>query len=150
MLASLIPWFLTLAAWAGALFFHFVKMHAFLESLLFFTVIFNGGIQGLWAAVGHLCFPVATAAKIGWQSNGFQTEIGGTNLALGITSVLCFWNHSWLLPVALIISIYYASCVYIHIKEKVVDKNNAPCNSGPMLYNTILVVMTLWAAILLA
>jgi hypothetical protein len=121
--------------------------NTFWQSYLQAVVFFMGGIQGFWAGIAHLFFPVATARQIGWVSNGFQTEMGATNIALGVTGVLSWYNPSWLIPVALTIAIIFAGCAYIHIKDLLVNKNKAPCNSGPMMYVTILVSITLFIAI---
>jgi hypothetical protein len=142
MLTAFFPWGLYLAAWICTLIM--VKQGAPLPStLLFYIVIFNGGIQGIWAAVGHLIFPAKTAQKIGWQSNGFQVEIGFANLSIGITGVLTYFFPIWAKPLAVFIIIYYGGCAYNHIKERIMFKNKAPCNSGPMLYSTIATVITL-------
>ena len=139
MLASFFPWVLTLCALISTVYY----AGHFWEDFLKFTILFNGGIQGLWAAVGHLFFPQHVAKAIGWKSSGFQTEIGATNLAIGVTSLLSFLHLEWLTPVALIMAIFYAGCVYVHIKERLFKENNSPLNSGPMLYNTIFVMFVL-------
>jgi hypothetical protein len=116
----------------------------FWQSYMQAVVFFMGGLQGFWAAIAHLFFPIPTAKQIGWVSNGFQTEMGATNLALGAAGVLSWFNPQWLVPVALIIAIIFAGCAYVHLKDLFVNKNTAPCNSGPMLYTTILVCITLF------
>lgn len=120
--------------------------HPFWISYLRSIVFFNVGIQGIWAAIGHLFFPARAAHAIGWQPCGFQTEIGATNLAIGVTGILSMFFFSWVVPIALVAAILYAGCIYIHIYDRIVNKNNAPCNSGPMLYNTIIVVISIIAA----
>lgn len=125
------------------------KGEPFWTSYLQAVVFFMGGIQGIWAAIAHLFFPVATAKQIGWVSNGFQTEMGATNLALGVTGLLSWCNPHWLTPVALTIAIIFAGCAYIHIKDLLVNRNTAPCNSGPMLYTTILVSISIFFSLLI-
>lgn len=116
----------------------------FLRSLVFFMY----GIQGLWAAVGHLCFPVQTASKIGWQSCQFQTEIGFANLAYGIIGVASFFFfHCWAEAVALMGVIFYTGAVYTHIKDVCERKNSASLNSGPMLYSTIVTVLSVFISL---
>lgn len=146
MLMSLIPWFLYLLAWGCALTIGHDSAPLNMV-LLHYVVIFNGGVQGLWAALGHLGFPEKTAAKIGWQSNGFQVEIGFANLGIGITGLMVILAPAWAKPIGLFISIYYAGCAYNHIKERLYMHNNAPCNSGPMLYSTIATVITILACL---
>ncbi len=142
MLMSLFPWLLYILAWVFAL-LEMQSAALLWPMLLFYVVIFNGGIQGLWGAIGHLAFPKKTAKKIGWTSNGFQTEIGFTNLAIGVTGILTFLFPFWAIPLGLFIAIYYSGCAYNHIRDRIVNKNAAPCNSGPMLYSTIVTVITI-------
>lgn len=142
MLTAFFPWFLYVLAWICSV-ASIKHGMPFTDALVYFIIIFNGGIQGLWAATGHLFFPAQTAQKIGWQSNGFQVEIGFANLAIGVTGILTYFFQSWSQPLATFIIIYYSGCAYNHIKERVLYKNNAPCNSGPMLYSTIATVVTL-------
>lgn len=142
--ATYFPWIL----YALALILTFYLMShgvTFLRSYLRSVVLFNGGIQGLWAAAGHLARPEQTAKKIGWPSSGFQTEIGGANLAIGITGVLSFFIPTWSMATALIIAIFYGVCAYAHLKD---SRNTAPCNKGPMLYNTVVVSATLFLAVI--
>lgn len=145
MLASFFPWVLTVCAFISTLYY----AGHFWEDFLKFTILFNGGVQGLWAAVGHLLFPQRVAKAIGWKSSGFQTEIGATNLAIGTTSILSFLHPEWLTPVALIIAIFYAGCVYVHIKERLFKENDSPLNSGPILYNIIFVMIIMTVGLIL-
>lgn len=146
MLASIFPWILYLLAWVCTL-MAVENAEPFWPTLLLYTVIFNGGIQGLWSALGHLCFPKETAKKIGWSSNAFQSEVGATDLALGIAGSLCFVYRSWSIPVGLILGIFYLGCVGVHIRDRYKNKNTAPCNSGPMLYNTLVVAITIFLSL---
>lgn len=146
LLGTYLPWLLYILALITTYYFTSKGM-AFWQSYLQAVVFFCGGIQGLWAAIAHLFFPVQTAKQIGWVSNGFQIEMGASNLAMGITGVLSWCNSSWLIPVGLTVAIIFAGCAFIHIKDRIVNKNVAPCNSGPMLYATILVSLTLFIAV---
>lgn len=142
MLLSFFPFVLYIAAWVCTLIA--VQPDASLSAtLLYYVVIFNGGIQGIWASIGHLAFPEKTAQKIGWKSNGFQVEIGFANLGIGITGLLTYFFPYWSLAISLFMAIYYGGCAYNHIKERVVYGNSAPCNSGPMLYSTIATSLTI-------
>lgn len=148
MLLSLFPWLLYISAWVLSL---IAKLdgNLFIPSLLHYVVILNGGIQGLWAAIGHLAFPQKTAKKIGWQTNGFQTEIGFVNLAIGITGVLVLVFPTWVNALGTVIAIFYSGCAYNHIRERILYHNNAPCNSGPMLYSTIATSVTIAMCLIL-
>lgn len=117
----------------------------FLRSIVFFMY----GVQGLWAAVGHLLFPAQTALKIGWQPCQFQTEIGFANLAYGILGIISFFYfHCWIEAIALMGVIFYTGAVYTHIKDMHEHNNSASLNSGPMLYSTIVTVMSVVIATL--
>lgn len=141
-IASLFPWVLYAIACICTI-YHTRNGSPFWLSYLQAVVFFNAGIQGLWASIGHLFFPHQTAKAIGWKSSGFQTEVGSMNLGFGLTGVLSYFFPMWAIPVALIVAIFYAGCAYVHIKERIQVHNDAPCNSGPMLYNTIWVSLTL-------
>lgn len=142
MLMSFFPWVLYVVAWIFSLFAvqHGAPLAA---ALLYYVVIFCCGVQGLWASIGHLAFPEKTAQKIGWQSNGFQVEIGFANLGIGLTGVLTYLFPAWAPALAFFTVIFYGGCAYNHIKERLVYKNKSPLNSGPMLYSTIVIVITL-------
>jgi hypothetical protein len=147
-LGTYFPWILYGLALLTTFFLMMEEDKSFWQSYLQAVVFFMGGVQGFWAGISHLLFPVAAAQQIGWTSNGFQTEMGATNMALGVTGVLSWFHPHWLVPVALTIIIIFAGCAYVHIRELTVKKNKAPCNSGPMLYCTILVCSSLLMALL--
>ncbi len=107
MLLSFFPWILYLIAWGFSL---YAMQHGapLWLALMHYVVIFNGGFQGLWGALGHLAFPKQTAQKIGWQSNGFQAEIGFTNLGIGVTGLCTYFFPVCTAGIALFIIIFYA------------------------------------------
>jgi hypothetical protein len=145
--ATITPWIFYALAWLLT-FYLMYKGASFWNSYLRSVVLFNGGFQGIWTSIGHLMLPKEAANNIGWKPSAFQTEIGAANLAIGITSVVSYLMPTWLAPVALIIAIFYAGCVYVHVKDRLLNNNKAPCNSGPMLYNTILVSASLFIALI--
>lgn len=147
MLASIFPLLLFFIACLFTFDSVYLKGEYLWDQLLYNMVFFSVGIQGLWAAIGHLFFPEQAAKHIGWKSSGFQTEIGFVNLSLGIVGVMTYWNFSWILPVGLIAAIFYTGCAYIHIKERIQKSNKAPCNSGPMLYSTIMIAACLYTSV---
>lgn len=148
MFTNIFPWILYLLAWGCTL--TAVQNGApLLEYLLLFVVFFNGGIQGLWSAVGHLGFPKQTARKIGWKPSEFQTEIGFANLAIGLVGVSTIFYAYWAVPVGLILVFFFIGCAYTHVKDHMVHKNKAPLNWGPMLVNTFTVIVTIMACIIL-
>ena len=144
-LCSWFPWLL----WAVALILSFVWMgqgRSFWKSYLTWVVLFNGGIQGLWGALGNLVYPSRTAKKCGVQPCVFQTVVGAADLSLGIMGILSFFYASWLLPVALVIAIFYAGRVFAHVKESRTSRTASGCCCGPMVWNTAAVSLTLFLA----
>ncbi|MCB1113799.1 MAG: hypothetical protein KDK62_03500 [Chlamydiia bacterium] len=119
----------------------------FWKAYLSSGAFFMGGVQGVWAAFAHLLNPEKTARGIGWEKSPFQTEMGFTNLAIGITGLLSFFYPSWSVAVALIVAILFAGCAFVHIKDLIENKNTAPFNAGPMLLSTIITALTLFIAL---
>lgn len=150
MIATFVPWFFYICALVTTAYLKHFEHYSLGHALLLSVIFFNGGIQSLWSSLGHLLSPEKTAQAIGWKSSGFQTEVGFTNLAIGVASVLCIWHYFWLIPVALIRTIFLLGCVYTHIKDRIVNKNQAPCNSGPMLYCSIIIALTLIIGMILS
>ena len=60
--------------------------HQFLDWILLLPI----GVTGLWAALGHLVFPVRVASYIGWQPSPFQFEVGMADLAIGVVACIAF------------------------------------------------------------
>jgi hypothetical protein len=54
-----------------------------LDRLLRYAFVFPVGLMGLWAALGHIAFPLRAAQAIGWQTSPFQFEVGVANLGIG-------------------------------------------------------------------
>lgn len=138
-------WIMLGLAFIGSYFFASMDMHIFLSKLFSNILFFMAGIVGLWAAMGHLLAPERTAESIGWKSSPFQTEMGFTNLSLGVAGLIAPWQSlSYQLCLTLILSILWYGCAYVHIKDRFKSKNCATHNSGPMLYTTILTPLLLW------
>ena len=144
--ATFIPWLFYVTALVSTL-CKVTNGSLFWPSYLSSLVLYVGGIQGIWAAIGHLIFPIRTAAKIGWQPCGFQTEVGATNLAIGITSICSFFYITWITPIALTLAVFYTGCIYAHIYDHIKNKNSAALNTGPMLYSTMITVISLFTAL---
>lgn len=137
------PWIFYALSLAGTAYFMSIG-DSFWEAYIRALVFFNGGIQCLWAAIGHLIFPVQTAQKIGWQPNGFQTEIGFVNVAFSVTGILSLFNLMFLGPLALMLAIFYSGCIYAHIRDRMRTgrKPSLGC------YNLILVVVSIVSALI--
>jgi hypothetical protein len=84
----------------------------------------------------HTVFAKSTAKNIGWETNGFQYEIGFSAYAMGVGSILAAsrgWD-TWLVMTA-VMSIFLLLCTVQHIMKMVQDKNFKPGNSLILLYD---------------
>ena len=90
----------------------------------------------LSSAVMHSVFAKRTAAMIGWQTNGFQYEIGFASLGLGVAGILAGATvpAAWL-PVAAAGAIFLVLAGANHIREMVKDKNLSAGNTTILLYD---------------
>lgn len=148
MLGNYFPWILYTLALLTTFYLTLLEK-PFLESYLQAVVFFMGGVQGFWAGAAHLFFENATAKQIGWISNGFQTEMGFTNIALG-TAGLISWHHpGWLAPVGLILAIIFSGCAFLHIKDRIIHRKSISNDNDPILYSTILTSASLFTALLM-
>lgn len=89
-----------------------------------FTVICFGGL-GIWGFIGHVFVADILATNIGWPTgNPFQTEIGITNLAVGITAILAiFIRENYWIASTVVNSIFLLGAATLHLQE-MIEKNN--------------------------
>ncbi|HEY7063009.1 MAG TPA: DUF6790 family protein [Chloroflexota bacterium] len=109
------------------------------EVVLLWVLVVNG-LAALFAFFGHAFDADAVAASIGWPAGSpFQFEVAVANLAFGVLGVLCVWlrGRFWL-ATGLGSSIFLLGAAYGHIREIIVNHNDAPNNAGPILYSDIL------------
>ena len=89
---------------------------------------------GWTAAVGsvvHTVFARSTAASIGWETNGFQYEVGFANLAVGLAGIYAGSVGSpgaWI-AASIAGGVFLFAAGVNHIVEIVRDKNYAPGNT---------------------
>lgn len=146
-IVSWIPWILYILALLST-FYLMSKGLPFWGSYLLSVVFFNGGVQGIWAAIGHLFFPARVAQRVGWVEHyNLQRVLGFANLGIGVTGLLSLLYPFWALPVGLIVAIFFGGCAFVHITEH--KRNKTGCHCGPMLYNLILVSITLLIAVIM-
>jgi len=86
-----------------------------------------------------------TAASIGWQTNGFQYEIGFVSLGLGIAGIWATYQGSeaWI-AVAIPTTAFLFLAGVNHLIEMVRDRNYAPGNSV-IIISDFGTPITLWA-----
>jgi len=118
-----------------------------IEIFALYALLIFVGLTGIVAAVGHLFFADQVAKSIGWiPGNGFQSEIGMTNLAFGILGILCIWfRKNFWLATAIGSSIFLLGAAGVHIHDIIVYHNMAPNNAGAVLYlgDILLPILTL-------
>jgi hypothetical protein len=135
-----VPFVTLVIAWALALFnvaapgsgADETTMDALMRWLLFLP----GGFMFLASAVMHTVFAKKTAEGIGWQTNGFQYEIGFVSLGLGVAGIIAANSSepAWL-PIAVAQSIFLVLAGANHVREIVKDRNFAPGNTVILLYD---------------
>ena len=93
----------------------------------------------------HTVFAKQTAKNIGWQSNGFQYEIGFVSLGIGIAGIWAAYldQTAWLV-LSIVISAFLVGAAGNHLREMFVDRNFSYGNTIVLLYDIGLPV-SLWA-----
>ena len=113
-----------------------VSGEAFADSAMRWMLFLPGGIMFLVSAVMHTVFAKSTAKNIGWQTNGFQYEIGFVSLGLGVAGIIAGSSSSpaWL-PIAVAQSIFLVLAGANHVREMAKERNFAPGNTLVLLYD---------------
>lgn len=88
------------------------------------------------SSVMHTVFAKKTAANIGWQTNGFQYEIGFASLGMGIAGIIAGATvpAAWL-PVAVAGSIFLVLAGLNHVRLMVKERNVRPGNTLILIYD---------------
>lgn len=74
--------------------------------------------------MGHALVSEKTAKYIGWESNGFQKELGFSELGLAIVAFMSLWRSSEYINSAIIMCcILCAGASYVRIIDLVKNKN---------------------------
>ena len=137
---TLIPAFTLVLAWAFALIGitapGAVPDDTTWDSVMRWLLFLPAGCMYIASAVMHTVFAKRTAANIGWQTNGFQYEIGFASLGLGVAGIIAGASvpAAWL-PVAVAGSIFLVLAGANHIREMIKDKNVAAGNTLILLYD---------------
>lgn len=106
------------------------------DSAVRWLLFLPAGFMYLASAVMHTVFAKKTAANIGWQTNGFQYELGFAALGLGIAGIIASSSSSaaWL-PVAVAGSIFLVLAGANHVREMIAKRNFAPGNTMILIYD---------------
>jgi hypothetical protein len=120
-----------------------------LDRLLRYAFIFPVGLMGLWAALGHIAFPVRVAQAIGWQTSPFQFEVAVANLGIGCAGLYAaFRSFEARLATNLALACFLIGAGIGHIRDIISAGNIAPGNAGPILFTDLLtptaIFLLLW------
>ena len=106
------------------------------DSVMRWLLFLPGGCMFIASFVMHTVFAKKTAANIGWQTNGFQYEIGFASLGMGIAGIIAGATvpAAWL-PVAVAGSIFLVLAGLNHVRLMVKERNVRPGNTLILLYD---------------
>lgn len=115
-------------------------------TLLLWLLVIKIGLGGIWAFLGHYFKSDEIAGYIGWPAgNPFQKEVAFTNLALGVSGVLCyFFRDGFWLATILFATIFLGGAFTVHVKDQRESHNKNPGNAGPVFYADIIIPCLLW------
>ena len=92
-----------------------------------------------WSIAGgffmHTVFARATAESIGWQTNGFQYEVGFASLGIGLSGIFASFTDSpdaWIVA-SLAGGLFLLLAGINHIVEIIREKNYAPGNTAILI-----------------
>ena len=107
-----------------------------MDSVMRWLLFLPGGCMFLASSVMHTVFAKKTAAGIGWQTNGFQYEIGFASLGFGLGGILAgiAVPAAWL-PMAVAQSVFLVLAGVNHVREMITKKNFAPGNTIILIYD---------------
>ena len=108
---------------------------AFDENALRWMLFLAMGWTALGAAIPHTIFAKQTAQAIGWETNGFQYEVGFANLAVGLAGIYAAnqdASQAWV-AAALAGGVFLALAGANHVLEIVRDRNYAPGNTAILI-----------------
>lgn len=112
------------------------------EVVLLWWIVVTIGVAGILGGLFHLFDGASIAREIGFTrgDGGFQTEVGFSDLALGVAAVLCIWfrDRYWL-AIVVVATISLWGDAFGHIHQEIVNDNHDPDNTGPVLYADIVV-----------
>lgn len=96
----------------------------FLSKILLWEVVVGVGGLGIVAFVGHALMSEKIAKYIGWESNGFQKELGFSELGMGIIAIMSLWGGKEYLNSAIIVScILCVGASYVRIIDLTRNRN---------------------------
>ncbi len=118
----------------------------FAENAMSWMLSLPVGAMFIVSGFMHTVFAKKTAANIGWQTNGFQYEIGFGSFGMGIAGFVAAGTDqtvAWVC-VSIAASVFLLGAAANHFREMIKDKNFAPGNTIINISNIGLPV-SLWA-----
>ena len=103
----------------------------FAENAMSWMLSLPVGAMFIVSGFMHTVFAKKTAANIGWQTNGFQYEIGFGSFGMGIAGFVAAGTDqtvAWVC-VSIAASVFLLGAAANHFREMIKDKNFAPGNT---------------------
>ncbi|MCB1443723.1 MAG: hypothetical protein KDJ72_11945 [Methyloceanibacter sp.] len=121
------------------------------DRALRYIFIFPLGLLGIWAFVGHVMFPLRSAAAIGWQPSPFQFEVGYANLGIGLASLYAAFTTFYArVAVAIAASCFLVGAGIGHVHDIIAYGNLTAGNAGPILVTDFLTPMAALTLLILS
>jgi hypothetical protein len=119
-------------------------------ALLWLVAGFYGGNMFI-SGLQHIFNSKNIARSIGWESNGFQKELGWFSVGLGVSGLLAvFWQGIYLVGPAAVGSVFLLGAALVHREDMRKRRNFHPGNAGIIFYMDIIVPLLTLVVILLA
>lgn len=113
-----------------------------IELLLVYIVVFNMGLQAIFAATFQALQPLQTAEKIGFAPSPFEFEVAMANLGMGIASLfVIFWRGRYILGPVIANTIFIYGAAYGHFFQAA-KGDTAPYNGGIFLWAGDIIIPT--------
>lgn len=99
-------------------------------------LFYFAGFVFIFSSIMHSVFAKKMAASIGWKTNGFQYELAGFSLGLGLASLYAAYHglEAWV-AVAIPTISFLVLAGLNHVKEIVRDGNYAPNNTMILIWD---------------
>ena len=121
------------------------------DRALRYIFIFPLGLLGIWAFVGHVMFPLRSAAAIGWQPSPFQFEVGYANLGIGLARLYAAFTTFYArVAVAIAASCFLVGAGIGHVHDIIAYGNLTAGNAGPILVTDFLTPMAALTLLILS
>ncbi|MCB0918495.1 MAG: hypothetical protein KDC39_07990 [Actinobacteria bacterium] len=108
----------------------------FAVSALRWLFTIPAGYMFVASGIMHTVFAKSTAKNIGWQTNGFQYELGFVSLGIGAAGIVAaYYDFSAWLVLTIVVSCFLLGAAANHIKEMISERNYSPGNTWVLIYD---------------